>query len=77
MDQLASVLWIVSKVPFLMISGIRPNLLLAHKSSLYVDYVRYVWSMIIHRLSMESVWLVDQVFPCRVYIDLNRRDSRI
>jgi hypothetical protein len=77
MDQLAGVLWIVSKAPFLRISGIHPNLLLAHKRLLYVDYVRYVWSMIIHRLSMESVWLVDQVFPCRMYIDSNRRDSRI
>jgi hypothetical protein len=23
------------------------------------------------------VWRVGRVFPCRVYIDLNRRDSRI
>jgi hypothetical protein len=28
-------------------------------------------------LSMESVWHVGRVFPCKVYIDLNRRDSRI
>jgi hypothetical protein len=31
----------------------------------------------IHESSMESVLRVDQVFPCRVYIDSNRRDSRI
>jgi hypothetical protein len=36
-----------------------------------------VWSEIIRELSVESVWRVDQVFPCRVYIDLNHRDSRI
>jgi hypothetical protein len=34
-----------------------------------------IWSRTIHELSMESVWRVDRVFPCRVYIDLNRRDS--
>jgi hypothetical protein len=27
--------------------------------------------------SVESVWRVDQVFPCRVYIDSNHRESRI
>jgi hypothetical protein len=31
----------------------------------------------IRELSVESVWCVDQVFPYRVYIDSNRRDSRI
>jgi hypothetical protein len=36
-----------------------------------------VWSGTIHKSSMDSVWCVDQVFPCRVYIDLNRRDSQI
>jgi hypothetical protein len=36
-----------------------------------------VWSGTLHRLSMKSVWCVDQVFPYRVYIDLNRRDSQI
>jgi hypothetical protein len=38
---------------------------------------RVVWSKTIRESSMESVWRVDQVFPCRVYIDLNCRDSRI
>jgi hypothetical protein len=33
--------------------------------------------MAIHGLSMESVWRVDRVFPYRVYIDSNHRDSRI
>jgi hypothetical protein len=36
-----------------------------------------VWSGTIHKSSVDSVWCVDQVFPCRVYIDLNRRDSQI
>jgi hypothetical protein len=27
--------------------------------------------------SMEIVWHVDRLFPCRMYIDLNHRDSRI
>jgi hypothetical protein len=27
--------------------------------------------------SVESIWCVDQVFSCMVYIDLNRHDSRI
>jgi hypothetical protein len=35
-----------------------------------------VWSGTIHESSVESVWHVDQGFPCRVYIDSNRRDSR-
>jgi hypothetical protein len=54
-----------------------PTLLVAHNRLLYTDYVRYIWSRAIHRLSMESVWCVDQVFPYRVYIDSNLRDSRI
>jgi hypothetical protein len=36
-----------------------------------------VWFGIIRKSSVESMWRVDRVFPCRVYIDLNRRDSRI
>jgi hypothetical protein len=36
-----------------------------------------VWFGTIHESSMESVWRVDRVFPCRVYIDSNHRDSRI
>jgi hypothetical protein len=36
-----------------------------------------VWSGTIHELSVESEWRVDQVFPCKVYIDSNHRDSRI
>jgi hypothetical protein len=36
-----------------------------------------VWSGTIHKSSMESGGHVDRVFSCRVYIDSNRRDSRI
>jgi hypothetical protein len=49
----------------------------SHEGLLCVDHVRYVWSWIIRRLSVEGVWHVGRVFPCRVYIDLNHRDSRI
>jgi hypothetical protein len=36
-----------------------------------------VWSETTCKLSVESVWCIDRVFPCRVYIDSNRRDSQI
>jgi hypothetical protein len=36
-----------------------------------------VWSGTICESSVESVWRVDRVFPYRVYINSNRRDSRI
>jgi hypothetical protein len=73
----AGVLWIVSGALFLRSSGIRPNLFVACEMLLYVDHVRYVWSMVICGLSVESGWRVGRVFPCRVYIDLNYRDSQI
>jgi hypothetical protein len=39
--------------------------------------MRDVWSGTIRESSMESMWRVDRVFPCRVYIDSNHRDSQI
>jgi hypothetical protein len=63
--------------PFLRSSGISPNLSVTHKRLLCVDHVRYVWSMVIRGLSVGIVWCVGWVFPCRVYINLNHRDSRI
>jgi hypothetical protein len=39
--------------------------------------VRYVWYWTIRELSVGRVWRVSQVFPYRVNIDSNRRDSRI
>jgi hypothetical protein len=67
----------VSGALFLESSGIRLNLLVPHKRLLYVDHMRYVWSWTIRGLSVESVWCIGRVFPCMVYINLNRRDSQI
>jgi hypothetical protein len=36
-----------------------------------------VWFRTIRESSVESIWCVDEVFPCGVYIDSNRCDSRI
>jgi hypothetical protein len=47
------------------------------KRFLYMDRVRYVWSRAIRGLSVENMWHVGRVFPCRVYIDSNYRDSKI
>jgi hypothetical protein len=63
--------------PFFGSSGICPNLSPSREGLLHVDHVRYVWSWTIHGLSVRSVWCVSQVFPYRVYIDSNHRDSRI
>jgi hypothetical protein len=54
-----------------------PTLLVTHERLLYADYVRYVWSRVICGPSVESMWHVGQVFPCRVYINLNCRHSQI
>jgi hypothetical protein len=77
MDRSASVLGIVSGALFLGSSGIHPKLSATHERLLCVDHVRYVWSGTIRRLSVRCVWRVGQVFPCRVYIDPNRRNSQI
>jgi hypothetical protein len=42
---------------------------------LYTDHVRYIWSRVIRGPSVKCVWCVDQVFPCRVYINLNHHNS--
>jgi hypothetical protein len=75
-DQLR-VLWIVSEAIYLRSSEIHPNLSAAHKRLLYMDHVRYIWSRVIRRSSVENVWRVGKVFPCRMYTDLNLRDSWI
>jgi hypothetical protein len=36
-----------------------------------------VWSGTLRGSSVKSVWRVDWVFPCKVYIDSNHRDSQI
>jgi hypothetical protein len=56
---------------------IHPTLLMAHKRLLYVDHVRYEWSMAIRGLSVKNVWHVGRVFSCMMCIDSNHRDSRI
>jgi hypothetical protein len=38
--------------------------------------MRDVSSGTIHKSSVESVWRVDQVFPYKVYINSNRRNSQ-
>jgi hypothetical protein len=48
-----------------------------YEGLLYVDHVIYVWSWTIHGLSVGSVWHVGWIFPYRVYIDSNHRDSQI
>jgi hypothetical protein len=76
-DQMVVVLWIVSGALLLRCSGSVQICWRLYERLLYVDHVRYVWSWTIHGPSVESVWHVGRVFPCRVYIDSNRRDSRI
>jgi hypothetical protein len=44
---------------------------------LLTQTTRDVWSGTIHKSSVESVCRVDRVFPYRVYINSNRRDSQI
>jgi hypothetical protein len=54
-----------------------PTLSMTHKRLLYVDHIRYIWPRAIRGSSVESMCRVGQIFSCRVYIDLNYRDSRI
>jgi hypothetical protein len=56
---------------------IHTNLSATRERLLDVDRMRYVWSRAICELSIENMWRVGWVFPCRVYIDSNCRDSRI
>jgi hypothetical protein len=77
MNQMTVVPWIVSGVLLLRCSGCVQICWWLYERLLYVDRVRYVWSWTICGLSVESVWRVGRVFPCRVYHDSNHRDSRI
>jgi hypothetical protein len=76
-DRSAVVLWIVSGALFLKSSGPAQPCWRLHERLLYVDRVRYVCLRIIRGLSVKSVLRVGQKISCMVYIDLNRRDSRI
>jgi hypothetical protein len=75
-DQMDVVLWIVSG-DLLECSGSVQIYWWLYERLPYVDHMRYIWSWTIRGLIMKSVWRVGWVFPYRVYIDLNRRDSRI
>jgi hypothetical protein len=77
MDRSAIVLWIVLGALFLRSSDSVHHCWWLRERLLCVDRVRYVWCMTIRGLSMGCVWCVGRVFPCRVYIDSNHRDSRI
>jgi hypothetical protein len=76
-DRTTVILWIVSGALLLRCSGSVQICWQLYERLLYMDHVRYVWSWTIRGLSVESVWRVGWVFTCRVYIDLNHRDSRI
>jgi hypothetical protein len=61
-----------------LLSGVGACFILVGTSErLPIQTIGDIWSKTIRESSVESVWSVDQVFPCRVYIDSNRRDSRI
>jgi hypothetical protein len=62
---------------FLGSGSIHPTLLMTHEMLLHANHVRYVWSRAIREPSVECVWCVGRVFPCKVYINLNYRDSWI
>jgi hypothetical protein len=64
-------------VPFSQEQWLYPTLSVTRQGLLYIDHVRYVWSRTICGLSVECMWIVGRIFPCRVYIDSNHRDSRI
>jgi hypothetical protein len=67
-------LWLPRLLPSV---GVCFNLMGTSERLLYMDHMRYVWSRDIHRPSVKSVWRVDQVFPCRVYNNLNHRNFQI
>jgi hypothetical protein len=76
-DRSADMLWIVLGAIFLGSSDPAQLCWWLHERLLYVDHVRYVWSWTIHGLSVKIMWRVGRVFPCRVYINSNHRDSQI
>jgi hypothetical protein len=76
-DRSAVVLWIVSGALFLRNSGSVHHCWWLRERLLYTVRVRYIWSTAIHGPSVEILWRVGRVFPYRVYIDSNHRDSQI
>jgi hypothetical protein len=59
----ADVLRIMSRAIFLRSSGSVHRCWRLRKRLLCVDYVRYIWSGTIHRLSVGYVWRVGQISP--------------
>jgi hypothetical protein len=51
--------------------------LVVTSKKLHTRIIGDVWSGTIRESRVESVCRVDRVYPCRVYIDLNRYDSQI
>jgi hypothetical protein len=76
-DRSVDVLWIVLVVLFLRSSGPTQLCWWLCERLPHVDHMRYVWSWILCGPSVKSVWHVDRVFPCRVYINLNCHDYYI
>jgi hypothetical protein len=77
MDRSTGVLGIVLGDLFLRRNRVRPTLLMASerlpRMRITVESVRVMYM----DWRRKHTCRVDRVFPCRVYIDLNRRDSRI
>jgi hypothetical protein len=63
--------------PFSQERWVYSTLSMTHERLLYVDHMRYVWSRAIRGPDVESLWRVGWVFPCRVNIDSNHRDTQI
>jgi hypothetical protein len=72
-----SVCWGLCREPLFGSSEIYLSLSVTHERLLCLDHVRFVLSGTIRGLSVGCVLRVCRVFPCRVYIDSNRCDSRI
>jgi hypothetical protein len=54
-----------------------PTQLTTHERLVYVNHVRYIWFRARRGPSVEGMSCVGRVFPYKVYINSNCRDSRI
>jgi hypothetical protein len=77
MDRSAGVLWIVSEVLFLRSSGIHSNLSTTRERLPRTGTICRKRTSGVRGLCGKRTCHVDRVFPCRVYINSNRPDSRI
>jgi hypothetical protein len=76
-DRTTVELWIVSGALLSGGSGFVQICWWLRERLLCINHIRCVWSGTIRGLSVGCVWCVGRVFPCRVYINSNRRDSQI